>query len=69
MPLFDWDSSPGGGIATHHLWIYWAVTVPLTVLVLSTWAIWIHFRIRRHDREDLETRQKDVYGREEVGVE
>ena len=69
MPLFDWDRSPGGGIATHHLWIYWAVTAPLTTLVLMTWAIWMHFRIRRHDREDLEAVKQDVYERNDENAE
>ena len=31
----------------QRFWIYWAVTVPLTVLVLSIWLTWIWFKMPR----------------------
>ncbi|KAE9376117.1 hypothetical protein N431DRAFT_333189, partial [Stipitochalara longipes BDJ] len=41
MPLFDWGSSSSAG--GHKLWIYWATTVPATILVLVVWRVWYVF--------------------------
>ena len=65
MPLFDWSSSTGGGIVTQHFWIYWAVTVPLTLAVLLTWTIWDWFRSRRQGKEDLAVQQTEFFGHKE----
>lgn len=40
MPLFDWSSPPG---ATGKFWIYWAITIPSTILVLVIWRVWYVF--------------------------
>ncbi|PVI01045.1 hypothetical protein DM02DRAFT_654943 [Periconia macrospinosa] len=39
MPLFKWDSETGS-VVNNHLWIYWAVTVPLTLLTFIVWRTW-----------------------------
>jgi heme/copper-type cytochrome/quinol oxidase subunit 2 len=35
MPLFNWGASSMRGVMTDHFWIYWAVTCPLTILVMG----------------------------------
>jgi hypothetical protein len=54
MPLFDWGASSMRGVMTDHFWIYWAVTGPLTILVMG---IVIAFAIRqtRQQRRSLES--------------
>jgi hypothetical protein len=37
MPIFDWQAQPGTPVVSHHFRIYWAATIPLTVV---TW-LWI----------------------------
>lgn len=33
MPMVNWERS--------DLWIYWAITIPLTAFVMSIWALYI----------------------------
>jgi hypothetical protein len=38
MPMFNWDGN-GAPIIGAGFKYYWAVTIPLTILVLATWAM------------------------------
>ena len=49
MPLFNWSSNQ---VISPHLYIYWAFTGPLTVLVLALYAAWTWFKITQHANED-----------------
>ncbi|CAG8956160.1 hypothetical protein HYFRA_00012077 [Hymenoscyphus fraxineus] len=40
MPLFNWDSETQAGVVNGRFWIYWAVTIPGTLLVLASWRAW-----------------------------
>jgi hypothetical protein len=37
--------------ASPDLWIYWAVTVPLTIITLAGWAMWWKYEMSRFDRD------------------
>jgi hypothetical protein len=59
MSMFDWQvdvkeqsSNPkeGNNVVPRHFWIYWVVSVPLTIVVLSTLGIWWH-REKKHYRK------------------
>jgi hypothetical protein len=43
MPLFDWEASTSLHIMKSRTWIYWAATIPSTILVLVFWRIWFKF--------------------------
>ena len=38
MPFFNWDDD-GAPVIKSGFKYYWAVTMPLTILVLTTWAL------------------------------
>jgi hypothetical protein len=43
MPLFDWEAPSISQVSTPHFWLYWAVTIPLTLATMAfvlSWAIW-----------------------------
>lgn len=43
MPLFDWQAPSISQITTNHYWFYWAVTLPLTLVIMGivlSWAVW-----------------------------
>lgn len=43
MPLFDWSEPSPSQVSSSHLWIYWAVTGPLTFTIMAgviAWALW-----------------------------
>ncbi|KAF2463811.1 uncharacterized protein BDR25DRAFT_244802, partial [Lindgomyces ingoldianus] len=51
MSMFDWQadvkaqsSNPNEGtkVVSRRFWIYWVISMPLTIVVLSTWRIWRH---------------------------
>ncbi|KAF2819058.1 hypothetical protein CC86DRAFT_307992 [Ophiobolus disseminans] len=35
MPLFDWSARSMSDVGTSHLWIYWAVAIPATVVLMG----------------------------------
>lgn len=40
MNLFDFDSN--GVNISSRFWLYWAISLPLTILTLGIWAIWVN---------------------------
>jgi hypothetical protein len=40
MPLFNWDVDQSAPVVKERFWIYWAVTVPLTLTMLIIWLSW-----------------------------
>lgn len=52
MGIFDWqsdgsDDGSGGGsdgdndpVVGYDFWVYWAITIPLTILILVLWRAW-----------------------------
>ncbi|KAI8959135.1 hypothetical protein F5Y11DRAFT_14795 [Daldinia sp. FL1419] len=73
MTFFDFrvgsDSggdSSGGSEVSSELWVYFAVTLPLTLLIVMVWWIIDHRRERKYAEEDIEiekgidTMEKDI---------
>ncbi|KAL4792685.1 hypothetical protein BDV19DRAFT_368253 [Aspergillus venezuelensis] len=57
MPLFDWEKPSVNDVATGHFWVFWALTVPLTVATMVgvvAWAIWHSKATRRVERKARE---------------
>lgn len=42
MPVFRWDEPSGNDVINHRIWVYWAVTIPLTALTVSLYWLWDH---------------------------
>jgi hypothetical protein len=50
MPLFTWANPV---IITSRFWLYWAVTIPLTIIVLAIWTcylLWISALQRKEEK-------------------
>ena len=43
MPLFNWDATHWSAVVSNRFWLYWAVTVPATAMVLILWRVWFKF--------------------------
>ena len=62
MPMFHWNVTPGDTVS-GLFWVYWVVTVPLTLAVVGGWLLWDNdgllsnigslFR-KKQDKSDLE---------------
>ncbi|OJD29834.1 magnesium transport protein transmembrane region [Diplodia corticola] len=62
MPMVDY--------APAQFWIYLAIAIPLTLVVLSVWAAWMLWIERRNEREDKRAEERlPIYdSREEYGL-
>jgi hypothetical protein len=41
--MFDFSNAPASRV-TPHFWVYWAVTIPLTLITLAAWKIWMNLQ-------------------------
>ncbi|KAL8823311.1 MAG: hypothetical protein Q9191_005976 [Dirinaria sp. TL-2023a] len=53
MGMFDWQAPSGDSVLSSRFWVYWAVTIPLTLAVLSIWLVWLH----SHEDRDTTSRR------------
>lgn len=64
MPFFNMTVDVTGNTSLEtrpQFWIYWAITIPLTLLILALWIVWLQSTTRKHEKEDeemLATNQK-----------
>jgi hypothetical protein len=49
MPMLNWHATTLNEIATPRFWIYWIVTVPLTIAVFAVW--WVRQKVKERKRE------------------
>jgi hypothetical protein len=52
MPFFDFSSTGGNNAVSPQFWIYWVVSIPLTIIVILSWTIWYRWSIHQHRLED-----------------
>ncbi|KAI1826800.1 hypothetical protein F4861DRAFT_495222 [Xylaria intraflava] len=57
--FFDWQNS--GMAVSKSFWVYWAFTLPLTVIVVVGWRIWWGLEQRRFD-QDIKAEIKAING-------
>lgn len=63
MPLFNWNAGAGQSVLGDRFWVYWTVTLPLTVAVMAAWWSWMTWRERRNVAEDRRAREIAGVGR------
>lgn len=52
MSMFDWATQSGeADTVSKKFWIYWAVTIPLTLLTMIVWRIWWLWQERLYEKE------------------
>tara|TARA_R110002003_G_scaffold59_9_gene5291 strand:+ start:3889 stop:5529 length:1641 start_codon:yes stop_codon:yes gene_type:complete len=56
MDMFDWQAPEGASVLSSRFWIYWAVTIPLTLTVFSIWFAW---QQSHHKHESRRPRAND----------
>ncbi len=53
MTFFNWQSSnPNGLYVSPLFWIYWAVTIPLTIAVVGSYVLWDRKLSMKAHKED-----------------
>lgn len=69
MPLFNWDADKSSSVLKERFWIYWAITVPLTLTTLVIWLSWTHRQTLLHRAQEKKDRDQlvfDISGREKL---
>jgi Mg2+ and Co2+ transporter CorA len=64
MGMFNWNPGPGEPVCSAYIWVFFVVTIPVTVLVYMVWIWWFkisqkHYQTR-HEKglEDIEKKLK-----------
>lgn len=59
MGVFNWDANEVGHVGSQHLWLYFAISVPLIFLVLLVWVVWDKLRQKMYEEKgDIESGKK-----------
>lgn len=51
--MFNWDPSPGQSLASPFLYVFFVVTIPLTIMVYVAWWWWFR-RVRKEFEKQYE---------------
>lgn len=62
IPLFNWNAGKGEAVLNDRFWVYWATTLPLTIVVLVVWYVWMHWRRQRDMADDQKAHQSSSVG-------
>ena len=62
MPLFRWDDQPDShSLTSRYFWVYWALSIPLTLLTVGVWLAWMRWQRRKQTLIDLEDNSSSVH--------
>lgn len=52
MSMFRWDAPPGNKVVSDRFWVYWAITIPTTIVVVIAFQffVWSHIEPGNHKR-------------------
>lgn len=42
MSMFNWGAEDSSNILSGRFWVYWAISIPLTVTTIVSWLAWSH---------------------------
>ncbi|EPS36405.1 hypothetical protein H072_10093 [Dactylellina haptotyla CBS 200.50] len=65
MPVLNWEAKSYGDVMTEKFWVYWAVTIPMTALIILAWVAWV----KRQSWLKSKDRQEGMKTFNEVDVE
>ncbi|KAF5873597.1 uncharacterized protein Bfra_005061 [Botrytis fragariae] len=54
MTFFNFQNEPGTPAVSESFWLYWAVTIPCTMIIVGWWYVWEKKRERRYSLEDID---------------
>lgn len=61
MSMFNWQASEGV-VVSDHVWLYFGITIPLTLIVVLTWTVcsnWNEKRYRKALAKKLYNQKQD----------
>lgn len=61
MPMFQWHADDETGTVSSNIWLYWVVTIPLTLITILTWTFWMRYRVKEKVVPVKEMANQDKY--------
>jgi hypothetical protein len=56
--MFNWDPAEASGPKiSPYIWLYWAISIPLTILTLLIWRFWWKVEDAKHDYQIAKSKQ------------
>jgi len=52
--MFNWNPKPGEAIASPLLYVFFVVTIPITLLVYAAWFLWFRFSQKKYGHPGLD---------------
>ncbi|KAF2801889.1 uncharacterized protein BDZ99DRAFT_577333, partial [Mytilinidion resinicola] len=50
MSMFDWRAPQWTSIVSKRMWIYWTVSIPLTLIIIVIWQLWLRIDIDHYQK-------------------
>ncbi|KAK4224142.1 hypothetical protein QBC38DRAFT_486115 [Podospora fimiseda] len=57
MPIFNWEVSTISEVSAKYMWVYWAITIPLTILVMGMFGGYALYQEREKKQTTKRARQ------------
>ncbi|KAK4232022.1 hypothetical protein QBC38DRAFT_464136, partial [Podospora fimiseda] len=57
MPLWNWEVSTVSEAPSSHFWLYWAVAIPLTIVIMSVFGVYGWHQGRKNKRKAEKARE------------
>ncbi|KAK4165313.1 hypothetical protein QBC43DRAFT_315695 [Cladorrhinum sp. PSN259] len=57
MPLFDWEVSRLSDVSARYIWLYWVITIALTVVVMGLFGAYAWYQGRENERSTKQARE------------
>ena len=57
MSMFNWYPAEDESVVSGYLWMYFAITVPLTCIILGVWRGWLQAKQKKR-QIDIEAAEK-----------
>jgi len=58
MPILDWDALSMSDVMKTHFWLYWAVAIPLTALVIVIVSAYGFIQGRENGKAAVKARER-----------
>jgi len=68
MDMFDWFAGRGNPVISDYFWIYWSITIPLTVLTTGSWLGWEFWRAKKQPKQRSAGDIEDPLGNNKVSL-
>lgn len=60
MQMFNWNPGPGQPIASPYLYVFFAVTIPVTIMIYAAWFWWDRYSQRKYRKKRVDGGLGDV---------